>query len=278
MSIISNTLHSHNANQLLSTSLKSYVEHTSSFNIKNSVRYNNIQSATNNKIIDNNQSITKVNANTVKTSCVNNLNLSTVHLDKIKTLSTLLNSTCKASSSISLDNNDYSEVTPDKYRYSDTEEVCALSADHYQTDLITSLHNYLQNNNNCKSYVIFTFFEYIQKTKLINKQSITAIPFLDGKPDRSVIDISIIRRDGTIDRYNLPTYFHIGGYKYTKDWLNLEYISTAYKSLSLHKLKFDYGNISLNGYCLEYNLMDGELITSNTNIKLHIPGLSKIWK
>ena len=276
MSSISNSLHSH-ITHLLTESLATHSEHEIPATVKNSARYNSLKLASSSKSVNINQSLAKVN-NTVHSNRMHNLNVMHTHLDKLKTLSVSLNST-RGSKKVNNKYESNDNISREKLENSheDSQELVVDSESHYQIDLLLEVHYYLQNNTALDSYIIFLFFDYIKGTQLISKQSVVVVPFIDGMAGRSVSDISVITSSGDMEKYNLPVFFHIGGYPYTKDWLNIDYQISVYTSLHLHKIRVESGEYVFNGFCLDYNLEDSELITNKTNIKLHMPGFSEVW-
>lgn len=278
MSVISNSINFSHVGNMISDSLQNHIEHTVPNSIKNIARSNSTQSTSNYKNINNLQSLVNISTNSKYTNCVSKLNLSSCHLDKLNIQYSTLNKTRRSNVNIK------SKLKKDNDREikeSVEENNSDTSIDNlydYQVNIITNIHKYMQSNEYCSSYIIILFFEYIYGTDLICKQCLTVIPFYNDKPIRSISDISIVSKKGNLEKYNNPTFLHIGGYKYTLDWLNISYVMTLSNKIPLRKISIDYGDTVLYGLCLDWNLDNDNLITNNTNIKLHIPGLSKIWK
>ncbi|MCG7920978.1 MAG: hypothetical protein N0C81_15600 [Candidatus Thiodiazotropha lotti] len=251
-------------------------EFTNISSVKNQLRFNNI-----NKMDGNNQSIqtlTKTNnVNYSFSKCVTNLNLTKMHIDKLHLdSSNKVNKNKQKLYLHSQQTDHYYEETDNNYQNNDVfKEPLLTQVDIYHIDLINQLHSNIESSNsNYTDYVILILYQMINDTQLINKQLITGIPIVNGVPERSITEITIISDSGKLFKHNKTICLHRGRITYTNDWIALEEVERVNVDNTLFKFTVNYDNLILHGIALNKQ-SDHSLKLSDCT--LYIADFSKIW-
>jgi hypothetical protein len=259
----------------LGETLKHTLEHTTPTTAKNQIKH----SVTNSVEIKNNNLSNRTTSSTANSNCANNLNLTSVQLDKLTTeiASSIYNRKqprihqndgCRAS---------LKDINREGHYKNVNTNVTLNRLDYYHIDLVSKMYHYLQSNSLCEYYIILAFYKKIDETSLIAKQLLTVVPFIDNKPMRSFSEISIITNSGKVLKYNRSLFMHAGGYVYTNDWLSIIDSVIIEEPLQLYKLTLVNNNKYINGISfINYKSAQCEKLNFS-NYKLHIPGFSSIW-
>jgi hypothetical protein len=282
MSITKSGFHNIGINSISLQNHKNSIAQSNSTVVKNQIRYNNVKSQNTSKAVNINYNIHKHIENLKNSKCVNNLNLIACHADKLS--SEKIQPLYNKSSPIVRNNMQsvsHNERENDKNNKNDSsktnEQLNSQHFDKYYTKLLTKMYEYLINNDYCETFKIIVIYKEIDGTELIEKQLITAIPFIENQPQRSISEIAVIAKSGEIKKYSMPVYLHIGGYTYTNDWLSIS--SVAFDRFNmLQKIYIEYEQSRINGFCINYDSTEKSNCIIASHMKLHIPGFSNIWE
>jgi hypothetical protein len=271
----------HYANKL-NEKLQNNTEATSKVSVKNQLRFNNIKRNTeNNQVQD--HSVKSTNINIKNSHCVSNLNLTKVHIDRMRSEKSNIIFNKKVKKNIpSLDDN--KQDRQDKQECFSNDEQCEFNEpklnhiDVYHIQQMRDLYFFIEDGNRRQSeYIIIVIYQMIKDTDLISKQLITAIPIVDGVPRRTIGEISIISHTGNLEKYHKTICLHTGGIKYTKDWLKIENSERINVTNSIFKLLVDHECFDLKGICLvTYNTSPDEPLLLDKST-IFIPEFTKIW-
>lgn len=214
--------------------------------------------------------------------CVNNLNLSKIYLDKLKTIDSqeLYNQKSLRKHIFSAPEEKITNENRIEYKNSSESFYKKLDGlDIYHINILYKIDNYLRSNEICDSYLVLSIYQEIRDTDLIERQLLAVIPYSNGKFQGSVSEITTVSKVGLIEKYKLPIYIHIGGYCYTQEWLNIIDSSDIVDDLPLFLINIEYGGRYLKG--MIYMKMPHYYYTNSMdmiNVKLYIPGICEIWK
>ncbi|MCG7984706.1 MAG: hypothetical protein JAY90_18390 [Candidatus Thiodiazotropha lotti] len=262
--------------QMLNDSHQHNTEFTNISSVKNQLSFNNIK-----KMDSLNQPIqTSTKTNNVNYSlskCVTNLNLTKMHIDKLHLESSNKVNRNKQQLNLYSHQTDYYYEEADKnYPKNDIfNEPLLTQVDIYHIELINQLYSNIESSNSdYTDYVILILYQLINDTQLINKQLITGIPIVNGVPERSITEITIISDSGKLFKHNKTICLHRGRITYTKDWIALEEVERVNLDNTLFKFTVNYNNHILHGIALN-NQSDHSLKLSDCT--MYIADFSKIW-
>jgi hypothetical protein len=277
MSITKSGLYNVGINSLSLRNHKPSVAQTNSTVVKNQLRNNNIKIQDTTKLVNLNNNINKHITNSSNSYCVNNLNLIACHVDKLSSekIQPLYNNNKLVV------RNTIQSVTHDKNDddQNDNKGSCKENNqffEKYYTKVLSKIYEYLISNGYSETFKIIVIYKEINDTTLIEKQLITAIPFIDNQPQRSISEIAIITKTGEINKCSMPVFLHIGGYSYTRDWLSISSAAIGQCNI-LQKISIEYGEFRIKGFCVNYDSTEECDLVIAANMKLYIPGFSKIW-
>jgi hypothetical protein len=247
-------------------------------NTKNNInQYSNIKHAENrNQLLNQNIKVNYI-SNTHST-CVTNLNLTTMHIDKIQSEITEEVYNRNVINTLRLTKLELERERKESNNNQVFEEPVLSELDIYHIELITDLYLKVETHNPCfknNLIIIIIIYQKINNTNLINKQLITAITIENNIPKKSICEITIINHSGELKKYTKKVYLHNGGLTYTDDWLKLQQTKILNIDNTFYKLQVHYQNRVLNGIALN-NSTSGSFSLDNSTI--YIPNFSKIWR
>jgi hypothetical protein len=282
MVVISNTGNIHGLNNLLHNQnhLDSSTSKTDVLTDNHATRiYNQLPLKANENVLkrlDSNKQIDTIS------SCVKNLNITPVKIDKIhaENITNLL--VCKKWKDKSIGKNESDIVDGNDDSATDNgdsgrddiniEEQLELLL----IEKVTNLRKYLIYECHYTSFVILSFFQVQAGLHVNYKQILSVIPFINAIPQNSLCSVSQVNEKGCVSEVSMFLQMVAGGFLYTSDWLGIISVLPGDQAF-FKKLNIEYKHTEIQATIMySSESQDGLLDFNNTN--LYIPGFSKIWE